>query len=47
MRAESPAQVRLTPVELDTTAQAAAGRSNKQVAVDMHLSIRTPEPAGQ
>jgi DNA-binding CsgD family transcriptional regulator len=37
------ARVRLTPGELDTAVQAAAGRSNKQIASDMHLSIRTVE----
>jgi DNA-binding CsgD family transcriptional regulator len=37
------ARVRLTPGELDTAVQAAAGRSNKQIAADMHLSIRTVE----
>jgi DNA-binding CsgD family transcriptional regulator len=35
--------VRLTPGELDTAVQAAAGRSNKQIASDMHLSVRTVE----
>jgi DNA-binding CsgD family transcriptional regulator len=37
------ARVRLTPGELDTAAHAAAGRSNKQIAADMHLSVRTVE----
>jgi DNA-binding CsgD family transcriptional regulator len=37
------ARVLLTPGELDTAAQAATGRSNKQIAADMHLSIRTVE----
>ena len=37
------ARVRLTPGELDTAVQAAAGRSNKQIAGDMHLSVRTVE----
>jgi DNA-binding NarL/FixJ family response regulator len=37
------ARARLTPGELDTAVQAAAGRSNKQIAADMHLSVRTVE----
>jgi DNA-binding CsgD family transcriptional regulator len=37
------ARVRLTPGELDTALQAAAGRSNKQIAADMNLSVRTVE----
>jgi DNA-binding CsgD family transcriptional regulator len=37
------ARVRLTPGELDTAAQAAAGRSNKQIAGHLHLSVRTVE----
>ena len=37
------ARVRLTPGELDTAVQAAAGRTNKQIAGDMHLSVRTVE----
>jgi DNA-binding CsgD family transcriptional regulator len=37
------ARVRLTPSELDAALQAAAGRSNKQIAADMHLSVRTVE----
>jgi DNA-binding CsgD family transcriptional regulator len=37
------ARVRLTPGELDTAVQAAAGRTNKQIASDMHLSVRTVE----
>jgi DNA-binding CsgD family transcriptional regulator len=36
-------RVRLTPGELDTAVQAAAGRSNKQIASDMQLSVRTVE----
>ncbi len=36
-------RVRLTPGELDTAVQAAAGRSNKQIATDMQLSVRTVE----
>jgi DNA-binding CsgD family transcriptional regulator len=35
--------VRLTPAELDTAVQAAAGRTNKQIAGDMQLSVRTVE----
>ena len=35
--------MRLTPAELDTAVQAAAGRTNKQIASDMHLSVRTVE----
>jgi DNA-binding NarL/FixJ family response regulator len=35
------ARVRLTQGELDTAMQAAAGRSNKQIAADMQLSVRT------
>ena len=35
------ARVRLTPAELDIAQQAAAGRSNQQIADDMHLSVRT------
>ena len=35
--------MRLTPGELDTARQAAAGRSNKQIASDLHLSVRTIE----
>jgi DNA-binding CsgD family transcriptional regulator len=31
------------PGELDTAVQAAAGRTNKQIASDMHLSVRTVE----
>jgi DNA-binding CsgD family transcriptional regulator len=34
---------RLTPGELGTALQAAAGRSNKQIASDMCLSVRTVE----
>jgi DNA-binding CsgD family transcriptional regulator len=37
------ARVRLTPGELDTAANAAAGRTNKQIAADLHLSVRTVE----
>ena len=37
------ARVRLTPGEVDTAVQAAAGRTNKQIASDMHLSVRTVE----
>jgi DNA-binding CsgD family transcriptional regulator len=36
-------RLRLTPAELDTAVQAAAGRTNKQIAGDMHLSVRTVE----
>jgi DNA-binding CsgD family transcriptional regulator len=37
------ARVRLTPGELDAAVQAAAGRSNKQIAADTHISVRTVE----
>jgi DNA-binding CsgD family transcriptional regulator len=37
------ARVRLTPGELDTAVQAAAGRSNRQIAGQMQLSVRTVE----
>jgi DNA-binding CsgD family transcriptional regulator len=37
------ARVRLTPGELDAAVQAAAGRSNKQIASHMQLSVRTVE----
>jgi DNA-binding CsgD family transcriptional regulator len=37
------ARVRLTPGELEAALQAAAGRSNKQIAADMLLSVRTIE----
>jgi DNA-binding CsgD family transcriptional regulator len=37
------ARARLTPSELDAAVPAAAGRSNKQIAADMHLSVRTVE----
>ena len=37
------ARVHLTPGELDTARQAAAGRTNKQIASDLHLSVRTIE----
>jgi DNA-binding CsgD family transcriptional regulator len=37
------ARARLTRGELDTAVQAAAGRTNKQIANDMHLSVRTVE----
>ena len=33
----------LTPGELDAAVQAAAGRSNKQIAADSHVSVRTVE----
>ena len=33
----------LTPGELDAARQAAAGRSSRQIAADMHLSVRTVE----
>ena len=36
-------RVHLTPGELDAALQAAAGRSNKQIAADMRLSVRTVE----
>jgi DNA-binding CsgD family transcriptional regulator len=36
-------RVRLTPGELDTARRAAAGRTNKQIASDLHLSVRTVE----
>ena len=36
-------RVRLTPAELDTAVQAAVGRTNKQIAGDMQLSVRTVE----
>jgi DNA-binding CsgD family transcriptional regulator len=36
-------RVRLTPAELDTAVQAAAGRTNKRIASDMHLSVRSVE----
>jgi DNA-binding CsgD family transcriptional regulator len=36
-------RVQLTPGELDAALQAAAGRTNKQIAGDMHLSVRTVE----
>ncbi len=42
------ARVFLTPGELDAARQAAAGRSSRQIAADMHLSVRTrgkPPPA--
>jgi DNA-binding CsgD family transcriptional regulator len=35
--------VRLTQGELDTAMQVAAGQSNKQIAADMQLSVRTVE----
>jgi DNA-binding CsgD family transcriptional regulator len=35
--------VRLTQGELDTAMLAAAGRSNKQIAAEMQLSVRTVE----
>jgi len=37
------ARARLTPGELDAAVQAAAGRSNKQIAADTHISVRTVE----
>ena len=37
------ARVHLTPGELDAAVQAAAGRSNKEIASDMYLSVRTVE----
>ena len=37
------ARARLTPGELDAAVQAAAGRSNKQIASDSHMSVRTVE----
>jgi DNA-binding CsgD family transcriptional regulator len=37
------ARVRLTPGELDIAVQAATGRSNKQIAGHLHLSVRTVE----
>jgi DNA-binding NarL/FixJ family response regulator len=37
------ARARLTPGELDTAVQAAAGRSNKQIGADGHVSVRTVE----
>ena len=37
------AWARLTPGELDAAVQAAAGRSNKQIAADGDLSVRTVE----
>jgi DNA-binding NarL/FixJ family response regulator len=36
-------RARLTPVELDTALKATAGCSNKQIAADLHLSVRTVE----
>jgi DNA-binding CsgD family transcriptional regulator len=37
------ARVRLTPGELETALQAAAGRSSKQIASEVQLSVRTVE----
>jgi DNA-binding CsgD family transcriptional regulator len=37
------ARAHLTPGELDIALQAAAGHANKQIAKDMHLSVRTVE----
>lgn len=37
------ARALLTPSELDAAVPAAAGRSNKQIAADAHLSVRTVE----
>jgi DNA-binding CsgD family transcriptional regulator len=39
----STGRVRLTPGELDTASRAAGGRTNKQIASDLHLSVRTVE----
>jgi len=36
-------RARLTPGELDASMQAAAGRSNKEIAAEMHYSVRTVE----
>jgi DNA-binding NarL/FixJ family response regulator len=36
-------RARLTPSELGVAVQAAAGRSNKQIAADSHVSVRTVE----
>jgi DNA-binding CsgD family transcriptional regulator len=37
------ARVQLTPGELDAARQAAGGKANRQIATDMHLSVRTVE----
>jgi DNA-binding CsgD family transcriptional regulator len=37
------AHVRLTPGELDVALKASAGQANKQIAADLHLSVRTVE----
>jgi DNA-binding CsgD family transcriptional regulator len=37
------ARARLTPGEFDAAVQAASGRTNKQIASDMYLSVRTVE----
>jgi DNA-binding CsgD family transcriptional regulator len=37
------ARARLIPGELDAALQAAAGRSNKQIAVESHISVRSVE----
>jgi DNA-binding CsgD family transcriptional regulator len=37
------ARVRLTPGELEIAVQAAAGRTNRQIADQVHLSVRTVE----
>jgi DNA-binding CsgD family transcriptional regulator len=37
------ARSRLTPGELDAAVQAAVGRSNKQIAANSHISVRTVE----
>jgi DNA-binding CsgD family transcriptional regulator len=37
------ARARLTPAELDTALQAAAGSTDKEIAEHMHLSVRTVE----
>ena len=37
------ARSRLTPGELDAAVQAGGGRSNKQIAADSHISVRTVE----
>jgi DNA-binding CsgD family transcriptional regulator len=37
------ARVRLTPGELDIARQAAAARTNKQIAAELYLSVRTVE----
>ncbi|HEX3461517.1 MAG TPA: LuxR C-terminal-related transcriptional regulator [Acidimicrobiales bacterium] len=44
-REAGPATARalLTPGELDAALRAATGRSNKQIAGDMYLSVRTVE----